>query len=306
MYTDYDVIIIGSGCAGLAAGIYTSRAGLQTLILEKETMGGEMMSRQLIENYPGFATGVMGPDLGSAMLEQAANAGAEIETGEVSALKDKAGVKLVKTADQTYTCKGVILASGSHPRKLQVPGEQELANRGVFYCATCDGAQCAGKAVVVAGAGDSGITEALYLERLGCKVTIVELMSQPKASKVLLDRAAANPNIEIICGTRIEAIVGEEWVTGVDIQDAATGAKSRLEVEGIFVRIGLIPNTQFLQDLLTPGPGGQIPVSETMETAVPGIFAAGDIRFHSPAQMATAVGDGVTAAMALGRYLASL
>ncbi|MDQ7096528.1 FAD-dependent oxidoreductase [Desulfosporosinus sp. PR] len=306
MFTDYDVIIIGSGCAGLAAGIYTSRAGLSTGILEKGGMGGEMMSRQLIENYPGFANGVMGPDLGSAMLAQASNAGAEVESGEVTGVQDKGSYKIVKTLNGSLTCKGVIIAGGSHPRLLQVPGEQELAHKGVFYCATCDGVLCAGKPVVVAGAGDSGITEALYLERLGCKVTIVELMPQPKAAKILLDRAAANPNLEISCGTKIEAIVGDEWVSAVDIQDVATGARSRLEAGGIFVRIGLIPNTQFLQDLLPLDPGGQIPVNATMETAVPGIFAAGDVRFHSPAQMATAVGDGVTAAMALGRYLASL
>lgn len=306
MYTDYDVIIIGSGCAGLAAGIYTSRAGLSTLILEKHAMGGELMSRQLIENYPGFGTGVQGPDLGSAMLEQAENAGAEIEIGEVTAIKDRAGVKMVRTTDRTLTCKGVVVATGSHPRKLKVPGEEELASRGVFYCATCDGALCAGKPVVVASAGDSGITEALYLERLGCKVTIIEFMPQPKASKVLLDRACSNPNIEIKCGTKIEAIVGDEWVTGVDIQDVATGARSRLEVAGIYVRIGLLPNTQFLQDILTLSPSGQIPVNESMGSAIPGIFAAGDVRLNSPAQMATAVGDGVTAAMALGRYIASL
>lgn len=306
MYTDYDVIIIGSGCAGLAAGIYTSRAGLSTIIMEKQTTGGELMNRQLVENYPGFGTGIQGPDLASAMLEQAMNAGAEIEIGEITAIKEIAGVKIVKTVDQTLTCKGVIIATGSHPRKLQVPGEEEFANRGVFYCATCDGPQVAGKSVAVAGAGDSGITEALYLERLGCKVTVVELMPQPKASKVLLDRAYANPNIEIKYGTKIEGIVGDEWVTGVDVQDVATGAKSRLAVAGIFVRIGLIPNTQFLRDVLVLDPSGQIPVNENMETAVPGIFAAGDVRLYSPAQMATAVGDGVTAAMALGRYIASL
>jgi thioredoxin reductase (NADPH) len=306
MYTDYDVIIIGSGCAGLAASIYTSRAGLQTLVIEKKTMGGELMNRQLIENYPGFATGIQGPALGSAMLEQATNAGAEVEIGEVTNVQDKTGFKIVKSIDQTRTCKGVIIATGSYPRKLQIPGEEELTNKGVFYCATCDGPRCAGKAVVVAGAGDSGITEGLHLANLGCKITIVEFMPQPKASKVLLDRAYSNPGIEIKCGTKIEAITGNEWVTSVDVQDIATGAQSRLEVEGIFIRIGLIPNTNFLQDSLVLAPSGQIPVNENMETAIQGIFAAGDIRLHSPAQMATAVGVGVIAAMALGRYISSL
>ena len=193
MFTDYDVIIIGSGCAGLAAGIYTSRAGLNTGILEKETMGGEMMSRQLIENYPGFAEGIMGPDLATAMLEQAGNAGAEVETGEVEGIEEKKGYLVVKTDDGSLTCKGVIIASGSHPRLLNVPGEKELAHKGVFYCATCDGALCAGKSVVVAGAGDSGITEALYLERLGCKVTVVELMAQPDIDGALVGGASLKP-----------------------------------------------------------------------------------------------------------------
>ena len=306
MFTDYDVIIIGSGCAGLAAGIYTSRAGLNTGILEKETMGGEMMSRQLIENYPGFAEGIMGPDLATAMLEQAGNAGAEVETGEVEGIEEKKGYLVVKTDDGSLTCKGVIIASGSHPRLLNVPGEKELAHKGVFYCATCDGALCAGKSVVVAGAGDSGITEALYLERLGCKVTVVELMAHPKASRVLLDRAEENPNIEVIRGTKIEGIVGDDWVTGVEVSDVATGEKRTLDVQGIYVRIGLVPNTQFLQGTLELTPAGQVPVNEQMATAIPGVYAAGDIRTNSPAQMATAVGDGVTAAMALGRYITSL
>ena len=306
MYTDYDVIIIGSGSAGLAAGIYTSRAGLSTLILEKEIMGGELMNLQLIENYPGFGAGVQGPELGSAMLEQATNTGVEFEMGEVVSIKNKAGYKLVKTTDQSLTCKGIIIASGAHPRKLGVPGEAEFAYKGVFYCATCDGAHYAGKSVAVAGAGDSGVTDALYLERLGCQVTIIELMPQPKASKVMLDRAEANPNIKIKVGIRIETIFGDEHVTAIDIQDVASSDKSRLEVEGLLVRIGPSPNTKFVQDLLQLNPIGLIPVNENMETSISGIFAAGDVRENSPMQIATAVGDGVIAAMALGRNIQSL
>ncbi len=305
MYTDYDVIIIGSGCAGLTAGLYTSRAGLRTLILEKEVMGGELMNRQLIENYPGFGAGVQGPELGSAMMEQATNAGAEIELVEVTGIEDKSGFKVVRTTDQSRTCKGVIVASSSQPRKLGVPGEEEFTGRGVFYCATCDGPQFAGRPVAVAGAGDSGITEALYLEQLGCQVTVVEFLPQGKASKVLLDRACSSPKIQIRYGTKIEAILGDENVTGVDVQEVASGAKSRLAVDGVCVRIGMIPNTDFVRDLFPLSPLRQIPVDENMATCVPGIFAAGDVRQHSPMQMATAVGDGATAAMALGRYLAS-
>ena len=306
MFTDYDVIIIGSGCAGLAAGIYTSRAGFSTLIMEKETVGGELMNRQLIENYPGFAAGIQGPDLGSAMLEQASSFGVDIESADVIGIVARNGFKTVKTSSVTRTCKAIAIATGSKPRKLQVPGEEELSNKGVFYCATCDGPQLAGKAVVVAGAGDSGITEALHLVKLGCKVTVVEVLPVPKASKVLLDRAEANPDIEIRCSVKITAITGEEWVTAVEIEGVASGANSSLNTAGVLVRIGLIPNTSFLSELIALGPSGQIPVNENMETAIPGIVAAGDIRQYSPVQIATAVGDGVTAAMSLGRYLASL
>lgn len=306
MFTDYDVIIVGSGCAGLAAGIYTSRAGYSTMILEKETVGGEMMSRQLIENYPGFAAGIQGPDLATAMTTQAENAGAELEMGEVISIQDKGDYKIVRTDDETYTCKGIILTSGSHPRLLNVPGEAELTNNGVFYCATCDGARCAGKTVVVAGAGDSGITEALALEKLGCKVYVVELMAQPKASKVLLDRAGENENIKIMCGEKILGISGEDWVTGVDIQNVATGENRQLEVEGIYIRIGLIPNTQYLQNSIKLLPNGQVPIDENMKTEIDGVYAAGDIRQYSPAQIGAGTGDGIVAAMALGRYLSTL
>lgn len=306
MWTDYDVIIIGSGPAGLSAGIYTSRAGLHTLVLEKEGAGGELMNRQLIENYPGFEEGVQGPELGTAMAQQMTSFGAVFEIGEAIGVEEKEDFKIVNTADNIYTCKGIIIASGSLPRKLGVPGEEEFAHRGVFYCATCDGPAFAGKEVAVAGAGDSGITEALELARIVPKVTIIELMDQPKASKVLLDRASADPKIEIRCATRINKIVGEDHVEGIDIECCNTCVQSGLEVEGILVRIGLQPNTQFVSGLLPLTVIGQIPVNENMETDIPGIFAAGDVRQHSPVQIATAVGDGVNAAMSLGRYLQTI
>lgn len=303
MHTDYDAIIIGSGCAGLAAALYASRAGSKTLVLEREVMGGEAMNQVLVENYPGFRDGVEGAELASGMLEQAMKFGAEVDMGDVERLEVGSNYITVETEGQSRTCRGVIVASGCIPRKLQVQGEAELTGRGVFYCETCDGPSFAGKPVAIAGGGDSGMTGALLLEKLGCKVTVLEFLAKPKASKIMLDRAIASPNIEIRCGTRIEKIIGDGRVSAVAIEDVATGAKSQLDVEGVLVRIGLVPNTEFLKNILPLTPLGQIPVNANMETAVPGIFAAGDVRENSPMQYATAVGDGVTAAMALARYL---
>lgn len=306
MYTDYDVIIVGSGVAGLSASIYTSRAGLSTVVLEKKSMGGELVNRQLIENYPGFADGIQGPALASAMMDQACNAGAELSAGEVTKIKRQSKVITVETDDDALTCKAVILATGSHPRYLNVPGEKELTGKGVIYCATCDGPQVAGKPIVIAGAGDSGITEALYLEKLGCKITVLEFMDVPKASQILLDRADESPNIEVICGAKITGITGTDWVTGVEYEERASGEKKVLDVQGILVRIGIVPNTEFLKGDVEMGPTGQIMVSDSMEANVDGIFAAGDIRWHSPCQVGSAAGDGINAAMAAVRYLNAL
>ena len=306
MHTDFDVIIIGSGCAGLAAALYTSRAGFRTLVLEREVMGGESMNRQLIENYPGFRAGVQGPELAENMIEQAMSFGTEIDMGDVTSLEVRSDCFVVNCEEQSRTCRGVIVASGAVPRKLNVPGEAELNGSGVFYCATCDGPGFAGKPVAVAGGGDSGITESVMLEALGCKVTVIEFMPHLKASQIEVDRARSNPNIEIKTNTRIERIMGDGRVSAVEILDRESGEKQTIQVEGILVRIGLIPNTAFLKGVLELTSLGQVPVNIHMGTTVPGLFAAGDIREHSPMQMATAVGDGVTAAMSLGHYLRGL
>lgn len=305
MRTDYDVIIIGGGPAGLSAAIYTSRAGLHTMLLEKEAVGGELINREMVENYPGFGEGIDGPTLAAGMAEQAMTFGTEFEYGEVTGIEVAEGYKTVKTEEENYTCRGIIVTSGSLPRKLGVPGEEEFAHNGVFYCATCDGPLYAGKEVIVAGAGDSGITDALALARICPKVTVVEFLPQPKASKVLLDRADEDPKISIRCATKIEGVYGDSSMKGIEIEDRNSGEKSRIEAEGLLIRIGLLPNTKFLQGTLELTPVGQIPVDDSMQTAIPGIYAAGDVRVHSPMQISTAVGDGVTAAMSLGRYLQS-
>ena len=303
MYTDFDVIIVGSGVAGLAAGIYVSRAGVSAVVMEKGSMGGELANRQLIENYPGFAEGIQGPALAEAMLKQAENAGVEFLNCEVQSIKSKNKLHTVLTDSGMYTSKAVIVATGSHPRLLNVPGERDLTGKGVFYCATCDGPLLAGKSVVVSGGGDSGVTEALHLSNLGCKVTILEFEDNPKASSVLLERMEENPSIQMICGAKITQIKGESWVTGVVYEERRTGASKELEAEGVLVRIGMIPNTEFIKGTVELSKTGQVLVTEKMASSVEGIFAAGDIRSNSPAQFGTAGGDGITAAMAAVRYV---
>lgn len=304
MKTDYDVIIIGGGPAGLTAAIYTSRARLNTLILEKESMGGELSNRELIENYPCLAEGVQGPDLAAGMASQAMNFGAKFEYAEVSDIETTEDCKVVHCDSGDYTCKGIIIASGSQPRRLGVPGEDEFEYRGVFYCGTCDGPMYEGKAVAVAGGGDSAVTEALALARYASKVTLIA-RSSLRASKVLQERIAADPKIDVMLATRITEITGGEEMTGLELLNGDTGATSHLDADGLCVRIGQLPNTQFLKGVLELTAGGQIPVNENMETSIQGIFAAGDVREHSPMQISTAVGDGACAAMALGRYLNS-
>ncbi len=305
MDTIYDVIIVGAGPAGLTAGLYTSRAKLNTLILEKETIGGELVSRDMIENYPGYPDGILGPELGSNMATQVMNLGTEIKFGEVEQIEIEDSLKVVRTSEGEYRAKAVIIAGGAHPKKLGVPGEQEFINKGVFYCATCDGPGFTNKVVAVVGGGDSGITEALFLARMVSKVIVIELLPRLNATKILQERASSNPKIETRCGVKIEAIRGDDHVKALDILDVQTKKKSVLKADGVLVHIGLDPNTDYLKGILPLSEKGQILVKAKMETEMAGIFAAGDVRHNSPMQISTAVGDGATAALSLARYLES-
>ena len=303
MNKPYDVIIIGAGPAGLVAGLYASRARLQTLILEKEMIGGELMNRDLIENYPGYPGGVLGPELGSKMAEAVRNYGTKIAREEVTKIAVQGTFKRIYTSQGVHLAKTVIIGGGAYPRKLEVPGEEELATKGVFYCATCDGPRFADKTVAVAGGGDSGITEALFLSRMASKVIVLEVLPHCTASRILQERALANPKIEIRCGARILAIRGNEHVSAVEILDEKTGQRGTLEVEGVLVHVGIKANTAYLRNTVPLDERGQILVNDKMETQVIGVFAAGDIRHNSPWQISTAVGDGATAAISLVHYL---
>ncbi|MFH1650502.1 MAG: FAD-dependent oxidoreductase [Chloroflexota bacterium] len=306
MEQKHDVIIIGAGPAGLTAGLYTARARLNTLILERELMGGELMNRELIENYPGYPEGVMGPELGSNMLNQAMNVGASIEMAEVTGLEVSGAEKVVQTTGGTYRSRGLILAGGSHSRKLGVPGEADFEYRGVFACATCDGPQFADKVVAVAGGGNSGVTEALILARIASRVILLEMLPELTATEILRERVRENDKIEVRCGVKVAAITGQDHVSGIDVVDVKSGNKESVAADGVLVHVGIDANTAYVKDSVPLNERGQVIVDENMATGVPGVYAAGDIRANSPWQISTAVGDGAHAAMSLEKYLNSL
>jgi len=308
MEADYEVIIVGCGPAGLAAAIYAGRARLKVLLLGRETAGGEMRGIEQVENYPGFPDGISGAKLGLEMMKQAMKYGLQFKLAEVEGIELQEDYKVVKAkiiraGEATYLAKTVIIAGGAHPRKLGVPGENEFAGKGVSYCGVCDAPQFAERVVAVAGGGDAGLTEVLYLTRLASEITVIEQMPELTASKILQERALANPKIKICCGTTIEAIIGDDHVKELQLLNVLTGERTILPVGGILIRIGLEPNTDYLKGLLSLDSDGFVLVNEELETSIPGIFAAGDIRHASTRQIATAVGDGVTAALSAGRLI---
>jgi thioredoxin reductase (NADPH) len=301
---DYDAIIVGGGPAGLAAGLYLGRANMRTLLLEGNSFGGSIKNIEWIENYPGFPEGVSGAELGSKMVDQACKYGLKIEQDEVSGLEIFSSCRVVTcTSGKSYTTVAIIIAGGSTPKKLGVPGEDKLLGRGVFTCALCDGGEFADRVVAVCGGGDSGITEALYMTKLASKVFVIEVMPSLGASAIMQDRAKENPKLEIRCGTRVEAISGEKKVEALELVEVESNKKETLKVDGVLVHIGIDPNTDYLKDIIPLDDQGQIIVNQAMETEVPYILAAGDIRSGSPRQVSAAVGDGVIAAIRAQRLI---
>jgi len=302
--SDWDAVIIGGGPAGLTAGLYLSRGNWRTIVLEKESVGGYIMNVEWIENYPGFADGVLGSQLGMEMRNQATKYGLELKRAEVAAIQSFPSSKWVTCIDGTnYTTSVVIIAGGSRPKKLGVPGEEKLQGNGVFNCAFCDGGQFVDRVVAVCGGGDAGITEALYMTKLASKVILIEVLPELTATAVLQDRAKAEPKLEIHCGKKVEAIVGDSQVEAIDMVEEGSGQKETIKVDGVLVHVGLDPNTTYLEGVVPLDSQGQIIVNEWMETEIPGILAAGDIRSGSPRQVVTAVGDGATAGIAAQRFL---
>ncbi len=300
--TKQDVVIIGGGPAGLTAGIYTSRAGLKSLLIERGAFGGQMVSTTLIENYPGFPEGISGSELGSLMHQQANRYGLNIVTAEVASIT-QGQLYNISTTDGDFETASVIIAAGAENRKLEVPDEERLLGHGVSYCATCDGFFFRGQRVAVVGGGDTAITDALELTRHAKKVYVIHRRDQLRAGQILQQRAFAEPKLEFIWNTVINEVIGEKALTGLRLLNVKTHESSVLEIAGVFVAIGVTPNSQLFSNIVRLDDVGSVVTNEMMATSAPGIFAAGDIRKNSVRQIAAAVGDGAVAAMSVSKYL---
>ena len=299
---EYDVVIIGGGPAGLAAGLYAARGRHKTLLLEKGVVGGQISLTEVVENYPGVPT-VNGLDLAQTMLKQSESYGMETEYTAVSSL-DRAGEKwLVKTEAGDFVAKAVIVTSGAEYNRLGVPGEERLTGKGVSYCATCDAAFFKGQDVAVVGGGDAAMDEGLFTSRYVDNISVIHRRDELRASAILQERAFANPKMGFIWNTVVEEIIGDGQVTSVKVRDVVTGQRRELPLTAVFIFIGQHPNSDFLKGLVKMDNGGHAIVNEWMETDQPGIFAAGDVRQNSARQVASSVGDGVTAAIATDHYI---
>jgi len=299
----YHVVIIGGGPAGLTAGLYCARSRLNTLLIEKVVIGGQITNAERVENYPGFPKGISGIDLGQLIHEQAASYGLETLLAEVTKAVPSQKHNLVNTSEGDFVSESVIIASGSQFRKLGVPGEDKLVGRGVSYCATCDGPLFKGKAVAVIGGGDAAITEALYLSKFASSVKVIHRRSQLRASKIFQERAMGEPKIEFIWDAVVTQIEGEGIVNQLVLKNTKNAKISILELAGVFVAIGSEPNSAQWRGLLPLDEEGYVITNERMETKIPGIFAAGDVRHNSARQAITAAGDGATAAISAERFL---
>jgi len=304
MTENYDVIIIGAGPAGLTAGLYTGRARLRTLILEKATAGGQAATTDLIENYPGFPEGVGGFQLTELMKQQALEFGAEIrEIVPVSTIEVDGDNRVVRTEDESFTAKAVIIASGSEPKALGIPGEEELRGRGVSYCATCDGAFYRDKVVAVIGGGNAAVEEAIFLTRFASKVYIVHRRDELRADKIVQERAFANDKIEIIWDSHLKKVLGTGKVEEIVVENKNTSERTSYPVDGVFFYIGTVPNTVFCEGTVDMDARDFIFTDERLQTSVPGIFAAGDCRANLLKQVAVAVGEGALAAVEAERFI---
>ncbi|TDL32540.1 thioredoxin-disulfide reductase [Jeotgalibacillus sp. S-D1] len=302
----YDVVVIGAGPAGMTAAVYTSRGNLSTLMLERGVPGGQMANTEDVENYPGFDH-ILGPDLSNKMFEHAKKFGAEYAYGDVKEIIDEKEYKIIKAGSKEYKARAIILSTGAEYKKLGVPGEKELGGRGVSYCAVCDGAFFKGKDLVVVGGGDSAVEEGVYLTRFANKVTIVHRRDKLRAQQILQKRAFDNEKIDFIWNTTVKEINEENGKVGsVTLVSTENGSESEFKADGAFIYIGLVPLTKPFEPLGILNGEGYIETDSTMQTNVPGIFAAGDVRDKTLRQIVTATGDGSIAAQSVQHYVEQL
>jgi len=303
--TETDVLIIGGGPAGLTAGIYSGRGQLRTVIVERGLPGGQIAQTEEVENYPGFETAISGPELSQRMVKQAERFGAKIVMDEITKVERTAGEFMLHGYERDYRARAVIIATGANPRRLGIPGEDTFYGRGVSTCATCDGFFYRNKRVVVVGGGDAAVEEGLFLTKFASQVTVVHRRDALRANKVAQQRAFANPKMDFVWNAvPVEVLGSEAGVTGVRIRDVQSGETRDLEADGLFVYIGHIPNTDYLQGMVALNHHGYVAVRDEIYTDVEGIFAAGDVADEVYRQLATSVGAGTRAAMAAERWLA--
>ncbi|MBN1958970.1 MAG: thioredoxin-disulfide reductase [Desulfuromonadales bacterium] len=305
--TDYDVVIVGGGPAGMTAGLYASRARLKSLMLEKMIMGGQMMTTTLVENWPGFPGGIEGPELMMRFQEHCVEFGLETAYGSVDKIINNGDTKTLIVDGKEITTKAIIIATGVVARKLGIEGEEALVGKGVSYCATCDGAFFRDVPIAVIGGGDTAAEEALYLTRFASKVTLVHRRDQLRATKILQDRIRANEKIEMAWNSVVEKFESDNsGLTGAVLRDMKTGETRTIDIQGMFVAVGVTPTTSFVADLLELNEDGYIKSGEDTLTSVPGIYAAGDCRTTVLKQVSTAVGDGAVAAVMAEKYIDEL
>ena len=305
--TEYDIVIIGGGPAGMTAGLYTTRASLKTLLVEKAVMGGQMMTATTIENFPGFPGGIGGPELMMRIQEHCVEFGLETDYGTVENVLDNGTTKTVVMDDREIVCKAVIVATGAIPRKMGIEGEEALIGKGVSYCATCDGAFFRNVPIAVIGGGDTAVEEALFLTRFASKVTLVHRRDQLRATQILQDRTLANDKVEVAWNSVIDSLESDNsGLTGAILKDTQTGETRKIELQGMFVAVGVTPTTGFIHNLVAVTDEGYIKAGEDTLTSVPGIFAAGDNRTTPLRQVSTAVGDGAVAALMAEKYITEL
>jgi thioredoxin reductase (NADPH) len=299
----YDVVIIGGGPAGLTAGLYTARAKQRSLLINKGVVGGIITEAAQVDNYPGFPDGISGLELGELMHKQATKYGLKTITAEVTAIELQEGQKVVKTTEGNFVARAVIIASGSDRQKLGIPGEKEFTGKGVSYCATCDASFFKEQPVAVVGGGDAAIDEALHLAKFAAKVIVIHRRDRLRATAILQERTSAEPKIEFRWNSVVEAVEGKDFVERLRLRQVISNEKSVLRVAGIFVSIGLKPDTDYLKDVLPLDATAHIITNEKMETEIAGIFAAGDIRAGSIRQAIAAAGDGATAAFYAKKFI---